>query len=94
MSFKTTLLLQRLWTSAIDGDSLVLTYVSADMEEGYPGEVTVTITYTLTAQNELVIGYTAATTKKTVINLTNHAYFNLAGHVSSALLFSTLLDFL
>jgi len=59
-----------------------LTYVSADGEMGYPGEMTVVVTYHLTDQNEIVINYNATTTNTTVINLTNHAYFNLAGHVS------------
>lgn len=71
-----------MWTSRVDGDVLELTYISADGEESYPGQVTVVVTYQLTAQNELIIKYKATTDKKTVINLTNHAYFNLAGHVS------------
>ncbi|XP_052058360.1 galactose mutarotase-like [Mytilus californianus] len=70
---------KKVWEASEDDDILALKYVSAEMEEGYPGEVTVVVTYMLTEDNELVIHYTANTTKKTVINLTNHAYFNLAG---------------
>ena len=71
---------QRVWTATIIEDSipkLKLTYLSPDGEEGYPGNVAVTVIYSLTDENALVIDYQATTDKDTPINLTNHSYFNL-----------------
>jgi aldose 1-epimerase len=62
--------------------SLILKYTDPDGYNGFPGEVTTTVTYTVTSKNALEIHYHATTTKPTVINLTNHSYFNLAGEAS------------
>ncbi len=69
-----------------DRTSVVLTTVSEHMEEGYPGELDLKVTYTFTDENELVIEYWATTDRKTHINLTNHCYFNLSGRPGAQIL--------
>lgn len=71
---------KRVWgVQSATAQSLALTYTSKDGEEGYPGNLAVTVVYTLTDANELKIDYSATTDKDTVVNLTHHSYFNLAG---------------
>lgn len=69
-----------------DGQTLELHYFSKDMEEGFPGNLDITVTYTLTDDNALKISYKATTDKNTVVNLTNHAFFNLNGSQSGSIL--------
>ncbi len=74
---------KKVWTAEIledtDNAGVRLSYLSADMEEGYPGNLITTCTYTLNNSNELSIEYTAETDQTTLVNLTNHTYFNLTG---------------
>jgi aldose 1-epimerase len=74
---------KRVWsastTSSAEGASLSLTYVSQDGEEGYPGKLTAKVAYTVGGDGSVKIDYSATTDKDTVVNLTNHSYFNLAG---------------
>jgi len=69
-----------------EDECLQLSYTSKDGEEGYPGNIDVKVTYTLTNDNELKIDYYAISDKDTVVNLTNHSYFNLSGHASGSIL--------
>lgn len=77
---------KRLWTVEKVSDGavarVVLRYVSADGEEGYPGALTITATYSLDEDNRLSVEYMATTTKPTIVNITNHSFFNLAGEAS------------
>lgn len=77
---------KRLWDAKVVDGSLQLSYLSEDGEEGYPGNLQVTVTYTLTDNNELKIDYEATTDKATPVNLTNHSYFNLSGDPSTTIL--------
>ena len=73
-------------TRQLNEQSIVFSYLSKDMEEGYPGNLKVKVIYNLTDANELKISYEATTDKKTVVNLTNHAFFNLNGEGSGTIL--------
>lgn len=81
---------QLVWevVSAEDGiqPSIQFRYVSPDGEEGYPGTLTVTVTYTLDAENGLHLAYSVVSDKKTPVNLTNHSYFNLSGDLHTDIL--------
>ncbi len=81
---------KQLWTpepmETKEGPAIKLTYVSKDGEEGYPGTLTATVTFTLKNDNSLEIHYTAKTDKPTVINMTNHSYFNLSGDPTKSIL--------
>ena len=81
---------QQVWNAAPFHDrrgvGVILTHTSSDGDEGYPGRVEATVTYTLTDANELRIDYLATTDRPTIINLTQHSYFNLAGSRASDVL--------
>lgn len=70
---------KKVWDAEIVGESVKMTLVSPDGEEGYPGTLNVELTYSLSADGGLRLDYSATTDKKTILNLTNHSYFNLAG---------------
>jgi aldose 1-epimerase len=77
---------KQVWNAETEGvNAVVFTFKSHDGEEGYPGNLDISVTYTLTDENELKISYFATTDKATPVNLTNHAYFNLAGEGSGSI---------
>lgn len=81
---------KRLWNgrtyAAEDGQAMEFTYHSPDGDQGFPGNLDVKVTYTLTEDDQLKIAYEAVCDQDTVLNLTNHSYFNLAGHDSGTVL--------
>ncbi len=81
---------KRIWNAEVGSDSVTFSLVKKDGEMGHPGTMKVSVTYTLTNKNEIKIKYHADTNKKTVINMTNHSYFNLAG-LSSECMENTIL---
>lgn len=84
---------KRLWNANTyedeKGQNVEFTYESADMDQGFPGNLKISVTYTVTDDNRIMITYNAVPDKDTVINLTNHSYFNLAGHGSGTILDQT-----
>lgn len=76
---------KRLWNTQINENSVVFSLTDEDGSMGFPGNKKVQVTYTLTDENELKIEYYATSDKNTLINMTNHTYFNLAGHASGSI---------
>lgn len=77
---------KKVFTPEIQGDKLCLSYISPDGEEGYPGTLKLTVTYTLTQGDTLRISYSAISDRDTLCSLTNHSYFNLNGHAGGSIL--------
>ncbi|MDR1619251.1 MAG: galactose mutarotase [Clostridiales bacterium] len=77
---------KRIWQAEVLEDGVAFSRYSPDGEEGYPGGLSVTVSYRLSEDNALVIAYCAAADDATLVNLTNHSYFNLAGHDSGNIL--------
>ncbi|PWM74861.1 MAG: galactose-1-epimerase [Bacillota bacterium] len=74
------------WNAEIDGEDLALSYTAADLEEGYPAELSVEVRYRVTENDELSISYRAQAKEDTLCSLTNHAYFNLSGDFNQTVL--------
>jgi aldose 1-epimerase len=77
---------KRVWDAKQEGNTLILSYLSPDGEEGYPGNLSVKKIYTLTDENELKMEYEAETDKATIVNLSHHSYFNLKGEGDTTIL--------
>ena len=77
---------KKLWSGEVDGETLVLKYLSPDGEEGFPGNLEVTVRYSFSDDNALMIDYSAVCDQDTVCNLTNHCYFNLDGESAGSIL--------
>lgn len=77
---------QKIWEANTENGVLTLTCISEDGEEGYPGKLTVTVTYSLSEDQTLTLDYRAVSDQDTICNLTNHTYFNLAGQDSGTIL--------
>lgn len=73
---------KRIWNYSLDesNNSISFSLISPDGDQGFPGEFNITVTYTLTDDNDLRINYHGTSTKDTIANMTNHSYFNLSGH--------------
>lgn len=78
------------WDAQVIEDGVRFSYISKDGEEGYPGNLTIEVTYTLNNENELTIHYGARTDQKTLLTVTNHSYFNLSGNLKRDVLDHTL----
>ena len=81
---------KKIWNATPEEDAVVFTLLSPDGDENFPGNLSVMAIYSLTEENALSIRYFAVTDADTIVNLTNHAYFNLAGHASGTVLEQTL----
>lgn len=68
------------WSANVEDDRVIMTHINKDGQEGFPGQVTATVVFKLTKDNSFHVNFEATTDKLTVVNLTNHSYFNLAGH--------------
>lgn len=75
---------QVVWKTTVVGTKVIFSYLSKDGEEGYPGDLITNLTYQVSDDDSLHVTFQSTTTRKTVVNLTNHSYFNLAGHDTGA----------
>lgn len=77
---------RKLWKAQLTSNGICLSYTSPDGEEGYPGNLVTEVSYSIVDDNTLEINYIAKSDKDTIVNLTNHSYFNLSGHSSGTIL--------